>query len=452
MNQEIKFTCSNCGQKMLVDASAIGLTVHCPTCAKELIVPATSTVAVSPPSSIRSHSEIVTGDSPEPAGVTMAGAIVGTSAPDPRQELIAATVQISRLEGQIEEFRQQVKKLRSEQSRVSAERDEALSQIQQLRSEQSHATAEHDGALSQIQQLEGQIEEFRQQVKKLRSEQSRVSAERDEALSQIQQMAPELDVAREHIRGYEQAVDSLQQQVRQAESDVTDARQQLADTQEERMVGLREIQALEQRVAAQHQELTSLQADHTAATGRIAALETDLAKVRETLISTERANESSRAEIGDLLKERDSLRRSVSESGLGQELVAVRAQLAAAEKECKGLSLHARQLTSDVDAAEKARKERDDLIRTLKAELENARSSAVANSEAKNNHDNEVLRGIIARQNSELEQKHAQLKRLKRARLGVQLAYALFAAALAGIFILAMKIVPNLNPSKFLNP
>jgi hypothetical protein len=60
-----------------------------------------------------------------------------------------------------------------------------------------------------------------------------------------------------------------------------------------------------------------------------------------------------RAEIADLVKERDSLRRSVSESGLGQELVSVRAQLAASEKEAKGLSLHSRQLTSDVEAAEK---------------------------------------------------------------------------------------------------
>src|SRR4029453_10739460 len=130
--------------------------------------------------------------------------------------------------------------------------------------------------------------------------------------------------------------------------------------------------------------------------GRIGALEADLAKVRETLISTEHANESSRAEIADLLKERDSLRRSLSESGLGQELVATREQLATAEKECKRLSLHSRQLTSDVDAAERVRKERDDLIRTLKTELDNVRRAAEASSKVKADNDNEVLRGIIA--------------------------------------------------------
>ncbi|HET6409378.1 MAG TPA: hypothetical protein VFG14_15935, partial [Chthoniobacteraceae bacterium] len=57
----------------------------------------------------------------------------------------------------------------------------------------------------------------------------------------------------------------------------------------------------------------------------------------------------------------------------------------------------------------------------------------------------EVLRGIIARQNAELEQKHVQLVRLKRARLGVQFAYLLFAIALAAIVIWAVKTVPKLN-------
>lgn len=390
MNHEIKFTCSHCEQNMVADAAAAGLTIACPSCGNELVVPAESTRERLLSSPAKPSSEAASADRPGPRIATVSETIAGITAPDPRQDLIAASVQNSRLEGQAAELRQQIKKLRTEISRVTAERDEAI--------------------------------------------------------GQTQRMAPELEVARENILAYEEAVESLQQQVRQTEADIAEARHQLADTQAERTAGAREIQSLQQRVAAQDEELTSLWSELTAATGRAEASEAELAKVRENLDSAEHSSEALRVEIVDLVKERDSLRRSVSESGLGQELVAIREQFATSEKECKRLSLHARQLTSDVDAAEKARKERDDLIRTLKTELDHARRSAEAASEAKSNNDNEVLRGIIARQNVELEQRHVQLVRLKRARLGVQFAYVAFALALAGIIFWAVKMVPKLKP------
>jgi chromosome segregation ATPase len=394
MNQEIKFICSHCEQKMLVDASAIGLTINCPSCGKELIVPAESMRAVSPPSPVRPRTQVAPAERPAPRSSTVAETISGTISPaDSRQDLIAASVQNSRLESEVTELRQQLKKARSDFNRVSQERDEAISRVHQL--------------------------------------------------------TPQLDSARSSILGYEQTVDALQQQILQAEADVVEARQRLGDTQSERTVAMREIQGLQQRVSEQEQELASLWAELNAATGKGQALEAELAKVRENLTAVEHASELLKSELADLGKERDSLRRSVSESGLGQELVSVRELLAASEKECKRLSLNSRQLTSDVNASEKALNERADLIRTLKKELENARLSAESSSESKTDNDYEVLRGIIARQNSELQQKHAQLVRLKRARLGVQFVYALFALALASIIIWAVKVVPKLKPGSF---
>jgi chromosome segregation ATPase len=392
MNQEIKFSCSHCEQKMVVDAAAVGLMVACPGCGTELMVPALDAPEASVSSAVRPRSQAF----PEQRGPLQSVASTETlGVPDSRQELIAATVQNSRLEGQIAELRQQIKRLKADVSRVTAERDEAI--------------------------------------------------------GQVQQMAPELDVARENLEAYTQAVDTLQQQVRQAEADVEEARQQLTEVQAERTLGLRDNQSLQQHIEAQEEALTSLQADFIAASTKGQELESELAKVRENLAVAEQAGEFLRAEVGDLTKERDSLRRSVSESGLGQELVAIREQLAVSEKECKRLSLHSRQLNSDIEAAEKARKERDDLIRTLKTELDNARRSAEAASDAKQRNDNEVLRGIISRQNSELEQKHAQLTRLKRARLGVQFAYAAFALALAGIIFWAVKTIPKMKPGGLLD-
>jgi predicted nucleic acid-binding Zn-ribbon protein len=393
MNQEIKFTCSHCGQKMLVDAAAIGLTVACPGCGKDLVVPAQDTRDELVPSPVRPRSQAVPEQRASLQSAAPTETLPALGASDPTRDLIAATVQNSRLEGQIAEFRQQVKKLRSDVGRVTEERDEAI--------------------------------------------------------GQIQQMAPELELAREHLEAYAQSVDSLQQQVLQAEVDVAEARQQLADAQEERTVGLRENQSLQQRIDTQQEELASLFAELTTATGKGQTLEADLVKLRENLTSAENQGETLRLEIAELVKERDSLRRSVSESGLGQELFALREQLATAEKECKRLSLQVRQLSSDVDTSEKARQERDDLIRTLKTELE--RRSTATTSEAKINNDIEVLRGIIARQNSELEQKHTQLVRFKRARLGVQFVYVMFALALSGLLVLAWKMVTKLKPGSLLD-
>jgi chromosome segregation ATPase len=369
---------------MLVDASAIGLTINCPSCGKELIVPAESVRAVSPPSPARPRTQVAPAERPLPRSSTVAETIAGTISPaDSRQDLIAASVQNSRLESEITELRQQLKKARLDFNRVSQERDEAISRVHQL--------------------------------------------------------TPQLDSARSSILGYEQTVDALQQQILQAEADVVEARQRLGETQSERTVAMREIQGLQQHVATQEQELASLWAELTAATGKGQALEAELATVRENLTAVEHASESLKLELADIGKERDSLRRSVSESGLGQELVSIREQLATAEKECKRLSLHSRQLASDVEAAEKVRQERDDLIRTLKAELE--RRSTAATSEAKSNSDIEVLRGIIAR----------QLVRLKRARLGVQFAYVMFALTLAGLLFLAWKMVTKLKPGSLLD-
>ena len=87
----------------------------------------------------------------------------------------------------------------------------------------------------------------------------------------------------------------------------------------------------------------------------------------------------------------------------------------------------------------------------IRDRLDTARRTVSAASDVKLQNDNEVLRGIIARQNSELEQRRTQLVRLKRDRLGVQFAYAAFALALVGIAIWAVKMIPKLKASSLLD-
>jgi predicted nucleic acid-binding Zn-ribbon protein len=63
-------------------------------------------------------------------------------------------------------------------------------------------------------------------------------------------------------------------------------------------------------------------------------------------------------------------------------------------------------------------------------------------SESQLQKDNTVLRSILERQKVELEQRFKELKRLRRAQLGLRLAYALFAM---GMVALVLIVVPRLK-------
>ena len=115
----------------------------------------------------------------------------------------------------------------------------------------------------------------------------------------------------------------------------------------------------------------------------------------------------------------------------GLALVArTRAELATANRERADLAERAARLDSLLMEAEKARDAAQSDVKAIRRELEEERRKAASTSEESLRHNNDVLRGIMERQNADLEQKHKELIRLRRARFGVRLAYAGFAIAL----------------------
>ena len=87
---------------------------------------------------------------------------------------------------------------------------------------------------------------------------------------------------------------------------------------------------------------------------------------------------------------------------------------------------------------------------SLRAELTEARGRsadaehrAEAASESALKHDNEVLRGIIERQNSVGEERYAELRKLRRARLALRILYALGFLAVVGLAALAIDYLPD---------
>jgi hypothetical protein len=146
-----------------------------------------------------------------------------------------------------------------------------------------------------------------------------------------------------------------------------------------------------------------------------------------------------------LQKERDELNRSLLMDTTGRDLIVAREQLAATTKERDHLSVRVERLTAEVDAAQGRQRVIEDELRAALRELDAARHRVEAASEERLRQDNDVLRGIIHRQNVELEQRHRQLVRLTRAQFGVRLAYAVFGIVLVLVALWAIQVVPGLK-------
>jgi hypothetical protein len=59
--------------------------------------------------------------------------------------------------------------------------------------------------------------------------------------------------------------------------------------------------------------------------------------------------------------------------------------------------------------------------------------------------DNDVLRGIVDRQNAELQARHIELVRFKRARMGLRMVYVGFGIGLVTLAIVTLKVLPQLG-------
>jgi chromosome segregation ATPase len=255
------------------------------------------------------------------------------------------------------------------------------------------------------------------------------------------------------VAAAQEEISAYLRKLQEQEHELADERARHVETQSERTSALRQIDALEQEKKATESELASLRAalaEQLQIAARVAPAEQALAETAAKLKTAEDRVAALEKDLSNSTAECQSLRRSLEEDTAGKDLVTTRDQLAEVTKIRDRLDREVHQLGDDLKSLTAAKAERDEQIKTLTRELDEARRRAEAASEARLRQDNEVLRGIIARQNSELEQKHAQLVRLKRARLGVRLAYASFALGLVLVAAWAIKTVPGLQLSGLL--
>jgi len=365
---------------------------------------------------------------------------------DLRQELLDVSVQTSELERELADARAQAESRSVAQRKLQDELKRLTDEHQALCNKYTAAAGDRDTAVACTQQMADEIEQLRNRAEA-------AEALMEEAHQQIEALRAESVELTRAVASAQEEIAAYAQLVQEQERDLIAERTQHVETQSERTSASRKLGELGNQLGALQTDLASTRAALVLAEKSATALELTEQKLADAVeklrISEERAS-CVEKELLESTSECQSLRRSLSENAAGRDLMMARDQLAEVTKERDRLSGEVRHLSEDLQSVTVAKGDRDEQIKTLSREVDEARRRAEAASEARLRQDNEVLRGIIARQNSELEQKHAQLVRLKRARLGVRLAYASFALGLVLVAAWAIKTVPGLQLSSFL--
>jgi chromosome segregation ATPase len=394
MIADIRFACTACGQYMRADATAAGLAADCPHCGRPVVVPA--------------------GDGAH------GGETPGSHQTDSRTDL-------ERLEQQLA---------------VS------MSECERLTAAVTHAQAEIKSFQSDRRAMKSELAQTRQ---RLGVAETHIS-EQQHALAAAQQSAAEWATQCESLQndlGIAQArANALAAQLAARDGQVAALQQQLAERDAAHSAAQAEISALQEEHAILRGDLDAAAAsgpEREALANRLAETEAEWSKTMAQVEASEAARAALEQRWDALTKEAATLRADLNETASGREFVRLREQVAMLEDERHRLRLANAELTEDgvrINAEATAAAE---LVQTLRQRLGDAEKRADAVSDERLRQDNLALRGIITRQNGELERRHVELHRLKRARLILRILYALIVLGIVALGYAAIQIIPSLD-------
>lgn len=242
-------------------------------------------------------------------------------------------------------------------------------------------------------------------------------------------------------------MESVQAQLRRA----TEENNRLASRQEELESKRREVEKALSELRLQHEKLTS---DAVIKDTALAERAETLRETQWALEKSEKRNLGLNQEVTHLREEAIQLReRTALMESLESELAVLRRDFAASADAQECNRLRARAEAADEKRRLQTRELEDLRVETaaLRKELQESHERCMAAEQradqlsvAKVQSDNEVLRALLARQNTELENCYRELKRFRRSELGLRLVYALFALGLLGIAAFAVQVLPGL--------
>lgn len=403
---EIKFQCSQCGQSISVDSSGAGLSANCPTCDNPLVVPSLSSLH---------HRQYGESTEAAPDRAAYAGEDTDFSA-DEAQALREELIEAQRRADEAEEA-------------LAAARKDAARLQQQLRQAledgERHAASAHSGQ-GDVEALQAEREQWKGELAESRRGAALTESQLEDARRKIAELAAEIEAADDIRAQWETAFTQAAEQHAQA----------LATAQGE-------AEALQAESVNLRTQIESVQTELRDAAGSGAALAEKLAETKRALESAEKEGLSLSLRCADLSKAEEILRRDLSEIHTGRELLALRERFTTLETNHERASAALGRRESEVQTLSAS-------VQSLRAELTEtsgraaaAERRAEAASESQLCNDNEVLRGIIARQNAEGEERFAELRRLQKARLMLRLVYGLIALAVLGLLALGFHILPD---------
>ena len=305
----------------------------------------------------------------------------------------------------------------------------ALSAANQLVAERNRELKAAETAAQQVQKT---VADFRSKTGALEQALAVGRAEGEKLAAALTAKAEELAGAEAHARTLDEELHKTRGRLGEAESALTSSREEKLRLVAEREDRQRQLEEAKSQLAP----MADLQT-------QCARAEAQLREHQEKLRVSEESNQTLAARCEQLRRETDSLRRDVTESHSGRELVETRSRLDDAVAERDRAAARLSVVEADLQAfssaeialrseLERARRERDDAVERVEA-LRETRAAK----------DNQVLRGIIARLNADLALRTSEVLRAKRARFGLKIAYVLFGCGLLGVLVVALKVLPH---------
>lgn len=452
-SSEIKFECSQCGQSILVDISGAGVHTNCPTCDNPLIVPSPSAL----------HDREYGKSAASSAGRA------GFS----REDAAHAAAEVRELH----EARAEALRRGEEAAQVLAEARQESARLEQRAATAEAQHADARAKLSDFGARLAAVEENRAQWEQAFAQTTeQASAAGTQMAAREAELRAARDEARNESAGLERRATAAEAQLADARTIITDLgarlavaeenrahwEQAFAQTTEQASAAGTQMAARESELNAAHAEargeIDALTAAHTAectalrsqiesaqTEAHAAAIVADekLAATQRALETAESARDSIAGRAAALRTEADTLRADLSEIHTGRELISLRDRFQALDTEHQRAIAALARSTAEVQmltlSSEKIRAE---LIETRNRAAD-AEHRADAASETALKRDNDVLRGIIERQNSVGEERYAELRKLRRARLTLRILYALVILALIGFAFIAIDYLPD---------
>lgn len=413
---DIKFACSQCGQRIVVDKAAAGMHSNCPICEGPVTVPHCTSVEERKINGIGAHSD--------------RGSYVDPGLDDTREELFSSTVELGRVNRELDEANAEIERLKSlfkkavdECERITASATHAQAEIKSFQADRTQLKADLSTSKQRALAAENQVAELsaalaiaqhgNTTLQQQYDQESAVRGERESVVqTQLELRERELAAARGENSEIVQSLAAGQAELSSLQAEVSGLRQELGAAQQL----LNEAAENENKLVASKHELEA-RLDQAGTEGRIA-----------------------RNECHELQEQARILRQDLSKSDVGAELLDVRGQLKDLMDDRAAIAETLAEKRSELKTLETtAEGLRDELSEACRKREEAERQAAI-NSESQMNKDNDVLRGIVARQNTTLGVYYTEVRRMRRARYGLRIVYGLFGLALLALVAFAVSI------------